>query len=44
MKKVPSNLVKGQLYVDNENDTILVPIDACMFVPFHVSTINNLSK
>lgn len=44
MKKLPKDLVKGMLYVDEENWTILVPINSEQFVPFHVSTINNTGK
>jgi nucleosome binding factor SPN SPT16 subunit len=44
MKKFPTNLKKGSLYVDEENFSILVPINVDQFVPFHISTINNVSK
>ena len=35
---------KGHLYVDSQNDTILVPINSEQFVPFHISTVNSVSK
>jgi nucleosome binding factor SPN SPT16 subunit len=44
MKKLPSDLKKGQLYVDEKNFTILVPINQEQFVPFHIATVNNVSK
>ena len=43
MKQIPTNLVKGQLYVDAARETILVPLNTEQFVAFHVSTINNLN-
>ena len=43
MKQIPTNLVKGQLYVDEKHETILVPLNTEQFVAFHVSTINNLN-
>lgn len=44
IKNFPIDLKKGQLYIDEENLTILVPINEDQFVPFHISTINNVSK
>jgi nucleosome binding factor SPN SPT16 subunit len=44
MKKFPTDLKKGQLYVDEKNYTILVPINNEQFVPFHIATVNNVSK
>jgi nucleosome binding factor SPN SPT16 subunit len=35
---------KGSLFVDEQNFSILVPINNEQFVPFHISTINNVSK
>lgn len=35
---------KGQVFVDEKNDTILLPINQDQFVPFHISTINTVSK
>jgi nucleosome binding factor SPN SPT16 subunit len=37
-------LKRGQLYVDDKSDTILLPISAEQFVPFHVGTVNTVSK
>jgi nucleosome binding factor SPN SPT16 subunit len=44
IKKLPADLKKGQLYVDEKNETILLPISAEQFVPFHISTVNTVSK
>lgn len=44
IKRFPADLKKGQLYVDEKNESILLPINATQFVPFHISTINNVSK
>lgn len=33
----------GQLYVDQEHDTVLVPVKPHVFAPFHISTIKNVS-
>ena len=44
VKRLPVDLKKGQLYVDEKNDTLLLPISTDQFVPFHISTINNVSK
>ena len=44
IKKLPSDLKTGHLYVDDRNDTILLPMSSEQFVPFHVSTINTVSK
>jgi nucleosome binding factor SPN SPT16 subunit len=44
LKSFPSDLKKGQLYIDDVNLTILVPVNEETFVPFHISTINNVSK
>lgn len=44
IKKLPSSLKKGSLFVDEENFAILVPTNRDQFVPFHISTINNVSK
>ena len=44
IKKFPADLKPGQLYVDEKNDTILLPMSQDQFVPFHVSTINTVSK
>lgn len=44
LKKFPPNLKRGSLFVDVDNHTILVPINHEQFVPFHISTINNVSK
>lgn len=44
IKKFPPEMRKGQVFVDEKNDTILLPINAEQFVPFHVSTINTVSK
>jgi len=44
IKKLPHGLKRGSLHVDEENHTILVPINNEQFVPFHISTINNVSK
>ena len=46
-RQIPKDLKPGLLYVDNQYNTILVPYrhasGACAFVPFHVSTIKNVS-
>lgn len=44
IKKLPSSLKKGSLFVDEESFAILVPTNRDQFVPFHISTINNVSK
>jgi nucleosome binding factor SPN SPT16 subunit len=44
IKKFPLDLKKGQLYVDEKNDTILMPINNEQFVPFHIGTVNTVSK
>jgi nucleosome binding factor SPN SPT16 subunit len=44
IKKFPNGLRKGELFVDEANLTILVPINYDQFVPFHISTVNNVSK
>ena len=44
IKKFPADFKKGQLYVDEKNFTILVPINQEQFVPFHIGTVNNVSK
>lgn len=44
IKKFPPGLKKGSLFVDSDNHTILVPINQDQFVPFHISTVNNVSK
>ena len=43
MKRLPPDLKKGSLYVDDQNMTILVPVNYDQFVPFHISTITNVS-
>jgi len=35
---------KGQFFVDDNHHAILVPVTPETFVPFHISTINNVSK
>jgi nucleosome binding factor SPN SPT16 subunit len=43
-KQLPKDLKPGLLYVDKNNNTILVPYNSIgAFVPFHVSTIKNVS-
>lgn len=42
-KQFPKDIKPGQLYVDKTHDSILVPINNNSFVPFHVSTIKNVS-
>lgn len=43
-KQFPKDLKPGLLYVDKLHNTILVPYNAQgVFVPFHVSTIKNVS-
>lgn len=44
IKKFPPDLKKGQLYVDENNETILLPVSNEQFVPFHISTVNTVSK
>lgn len=44
VKRFPTDLRRGLVYVDEKNDTILLPINSEQFVPFHVSTINTVSK
>lgn len=44
MKKFPQDLKKGHLYVDDEYNTILLPVSAEQFVPFHISTVNTVSQ
>lgn len=43
-RQFPKDLRPGQLYVDKAHDSILVPINSATFVPFHISTIKNVSK
>jgi nucleosome binding factor SPN SPT16 subunit len=43
IKQFPSDLKRGSLYVDEGNMSILVPISQEQFVPFHISTITNVS-
>lgn len=43
-KQFPKDLKPGQLYVDNNHDTILIPVNQNSFVPFHVATIKNVSS
>mmetsp|Transcript_39635 Transcript_39635/g.38174 ORF Transcript_39635/g.38174 Transcript_39635/m.38174 type:complete len:268 (+) Transcript_39635:930-1733(+) len=38
----PKDIKPGQLFVDKKNSTVLVPINNS-FVPFHISTIKNVS-
>lgn len=33
----------GQVYVDQEHETVLVPVKPNVFAPFHISTIKNVS-
>jgi nucleosome binding factor SPN SPT16 subunit len=40
---MPNDVRAGQLYVDKNHDTILVPFNNNSFVPFHISTIKNVS-
>lgn len=43
-KEIPKDLKPGILYVDKAHYTILVPYNSVgAFVPFHVSTIKNVS-
>lgn len=43
-KQIPKDLKPGLLYVDKVHNTILVPYNSTgAFVPFHVSTIKNVS-
>jgi nucleosome binding factor SPN SPT16 subunit len=44
IKRLPQDLKKGHLYVDNEFNTILLPVNSDQFVPFHISTVNTVSK
>jgi len=44
LKRYPADLKKGQLYVDEKNETILLPVSSETFVPFHISTVNTVSK
>ncbi len=43
-RQIPKDFKAGQLYVDNAHDTILIPVNATSFVPFHVSTVKNVSQ
>ena len=42
-KQFPKDLKPGVLYVDKSHDSILVPVNSNTFVPFHISTIKNVS-
>ena len=43
-EQVPMKKIKpGQLYVDLEHETVLVPVKPAVFAPFHISTIKNVS-
>jgi len=44
LKKFPTDLKKGHLYVDDEYNTILLPVSQEQFVPFHISTVNTVSQ
>jgi nucleosome binding factor SPN SPT16 subunit len=44
IKRFPPGMKKGELFVDESNFTILVPVNSEEFVPFHISTVNNCSK
>lgn len=43
-KQMPKDVKPGHIYVDKQHDAILVPINANSFVPFHISTIKNVSN
>ena len=42
-KQIPRDIKPGQLYVDKNHNTILVPVNQTQFVTFHISTIKNVS-
>lgn len=43
-EQVPMKKIRpGQLYVDQEHETVLVPVKPNVFAPFHISTIKNVS-
>lgn len=44
LKRMPQGMKQGQVFIDEENFTILVPVNQEQFVPFHVGTINNVTK
>lgn len=42
-KQFPRDIKPGMLYVDKNHDTVLIPVNNTQFVPFHISTIKNVS-
>jgi len=43
-EQVPAKKLRpGQLFVDQEHETVLVPVKPNVFAPFHISTIKNVS-
>ena len=42
-KEFPRDMKPGQLYVDKARNVVLLPINNGKFVPFHISTIKNVS-
>ena len=41
-RQIPKDIKPGQLYIDKNHDTILIPVNNG-FVPFHIATIKNVS-